>query len=229
MPELCPRCEATLPLIDGSRAAFCAVCGLPQLRVPEAEEPVPLPPAPGGPTVVQVGGVEWTLAFRVLFAAALLGLVPSLLKPEIVVVGGGGFLTLLLLPLLTLGSGVAYLRRRPYPPFTPGMGARMGVVLALLLSAALAIASGIAGFVLRYGLHSHIVQSNLDVAFQEFAARMNSSGTPVPQALMQWPEVRAGAFLFTHVFTCVLLLVVGAVAGAVAGALLGGQQRRSRR
>ena len=229
MPEHCPRCEATLPLIDGSRAAFCAICGLPQLRVPEeAQEPAPVLPAAGPGSLVLTGAVEWTLAFRVLLVAALLGLVPSLLKPEIVVVGGGGFLTLLLLPLLTLGSGAAYLRRRPYPPFTPGMGARMGVVLALLLSAALAIASGVAGFVLRYGMHSHIVRGNLDLAFQEFATRMNSTGTPVP-ALLQWPEARAGVFLFVYVFTCALLLLVGAVAGAVAGALLGGQQRRSRR
>lgn len=229
MPELCPRCEAILPLLDGTPAAFCAACGLPQLRVPEEslEQVVSAPDAtPGIP--VQTGTVEWTLAFRVLFVAALLGLIPSLLKPEIVVVGGGGFLTSLLLPLLILGSGAAYLRRRPYPPFTVGMGARLGVVLALLLSVALAMVSGVAGFILRYGMHSRVVQGSLDVAFQEFGARMSASGTPVPAALLQWPEVRAGAFLLTHVLTGVLLVVVGVVAGAVAGALLGGQQRRSR-
>ncbi len=219
--------------VDGSASAFCAVCGLPQLRVPEEMlEPAAVPSSSAAALSTATGAVEWTLAFRALFAATLLGLVPSLIRPEVVVAGGGGVLTLLLLPLLILGSGAAYLRRRPYPPFTPGMGARMGVVLALLLSAALAIASGVTGFILRYGMHSRLVQSNLDQAFQQFAARMNASATPLPPAwavVMRWPEVRAGAFLFSTVFTTALLLVVGAVAGAIAGALLAGRQRRSKR
>ena len=231
MLELCPRCEAVLPQIDGNPAAFCAVCGLPQLRVPEEPvEPVPAQIAGNDPVAVHAGTVEWTLALRVLLAAAMLGLVPSLVRPEVVVTGGGGILTLLLLPLLILGSGVAYLRKRPYPPFTPGMGARMGSVLALVLWAALAMASGVAGFAMRYGMHSRIVQNNLDAALQLSQTWMNGSGTPAPPewtAMMHWPEMRAGAFLFSHVLTGALLLVVGAVAGAVAGALLGGQQRRS--
>ncbi len=175
--------------------------------------------------------MEWTLAFRVLFVATLLGLIPSLLKPEVVVTGGGGVLTLLLLPLLTLGSCAAYLRRRPYPLFTPGMGARLGAVLALLLSAALTVLAGIAGFVVRYGMHSRLVQGGLDVAFQQFQTRMSESGTPLsPEWLtvMAWPEMRAGIFLFVYILTFALLLSVGTVAGAIAGLLLRGQQRRSR-
>lgn len=231
MPEHCPRCEAALPQIDGSSAAFCAVCGLPQLRVSEdALQQANATPSPAQGSSLQAGAVEWTLAFRVLFFAGLLGLLPSLLRPEVLVTGGGGIPTLLLLPLLVLGSGAAYLRRRPYPPFTPGMGTRMGTVLALGLWAALAVASGVVGFIMRYGMHSRVVQTNLDAALQLSQTWMSGGGgtvSPEWAAMVHWPEMRAGAFLFSHVMTGALLLLVGAAAGAIGGALLQGQQRRS--
>ncbi len=232
MPELCPRCEAPLPILDGASAAFCAVCGLQQLRVPAESLEVAAGQAGGQPgTPVGGGGVEWYLAFRVLGIAALIGVVPCVLKPDVVMTGGAGILALMLLPLLTLGSAAAYLRRRPFPPFTPAMGARIGVVLALLLAVALAVICGVAGFIGRYGMHSNLVQTTLDLAFRQMESQMSASGTPLPggwAAAMRWPEIRAGAFLLGQAITSVMMLVVGAGAGAVAGALLGARQRRSR-
>ena len=230
MPELCPRCEAPLPLIDGASAAFCAVCGLQQLRVPTETLEVADEEAGRHPGTAS-GGVEWNLAFRVLAIATLIGVVPSVLKPDVVMTGGAGILALVLLPLLILGSAAAYLRRRPFPPFTPAMGARIGVVLALLLAVSLAVICGVIGFIGRYGMHSNLVQTTLDLAFRQMEGQMAASGTPLPAgwtAAMHWPEIRAGAFLLGQAITSVLMLLVGAVAGAVAGALLGARQRRSR-
>ena len=178
------------------------------------------------------GTVEWSLALRVILFAALLGVVPCGLLPGVVVSGGAGVVALLLLPLLALGSGAFYLRRRPFPLFTAGMGARMGVVLALLLAVMLSVSSGVAGFVLRYGMHSKAVQDNLNIALQQAQAWVYGVADPPPPEawkVMEAPEVRAGIFVMGQVFTSAFMVVVGALAGAAAGALLGAQQRRSRR
>ncbi len=231
MPDLCPRCEAPLPVIDGVAAAFCAACGLQQLRV-SAEALEVAASESGAPAGTgSGGGVEWHLAFRLLAIAVLIGAVPCILRPDVVITGGAGILALILLPLLTLGSAAAYLRRRPFPPFTPGMGARIGVVLALLLAVLLAVICGVFGFIGRYGMHSSLLQNTLDLAFHQMNGQMAASGTPLPlgwAAAMRWPEIRAGAFLLGQAITSVLMLVVGAGAGAIAGALLGARQRRSR-
>ncbi len=233
MPELCPRCQAPLPTIEGASAAFCAVCGLQQLRVPTETLETATADAGTHPASIvnSTHGVEWQLAFRVLAVATAVGAVPCLLKPDIVMTGGANILALLLLPLLTLGSAAAYLRRRPFPPFTPAMGARIGVVLALLLAAVLAAVCGLAGFVGRYGMHSTLVQTTLDLAFRQMDAQMAASATPLPlewSTALHWPEIRAAAFLLGQAITSVFMLAVGAGAGAVAGALLGARQRRSR-
>ncbi len=231
MTELCPRCEAPLPVLDGASAAFCVACGLQQLRVPSESLEAASSEGGGVPANTSGSGVEWNLAFRVLAVAALIGIVPCVLRPDVVMTGGSGILALVLLPLLTLGSAAAYLRRRPFPPFTPAMGARIGVVLALLLAVVLAVICGIFGFIGRYGMHSNLVQTTLDLAFRQMEGQMAASGTPLPTAwaaAMRWPEIRAGAFLLGQAITSVLMLVVGAGAGAIAGALLGARQRRSR-
>ena len=234
MPRNCPRCHAALPSTDEASAAFCPACGLPQLRVPiEALEPpdaAATHPATAGSTL-SAHAMDWRLALRILAIASVFGVLPCALDPTALITGGAGIFAIFLLPLLTLGSGAADLRRRPFPAFTPAIGARMGVVLALLVSTALTVLCGLAGFIAAYGMHSHVVPATLDLAFQQFTDQRKAFGTPLPPewtAAIAWPEMRAGAFLFTQAMVCAVLLVVGAVSGAAAGALLGARQRRSK-
>ncbi len=230
MPDLCPRCDAVLPTLEGNEAKFCAACGLRQLRVPLEALQAEGSGTPAADRQV-TGGVEWSLAFRILAVATVLAVLPCAVRPDAVATGGVGALTLLLLPLLTLGSGAAYLRRKPFPAFTAAIGARLGTALAILVAVTLMMLSGGWGFVLRYGMHSHAVAASLDAAVQQMTAQMHAGGTTLPpewDTVTRWPEVRAGAFLLMEGVTSALMVVVGAVSGAVAGVLLGARQRRSR-
>jgi len=239
MPERCPRCEAVLPLVDGSTSEFCAACGLPQLRVSREflEQPAMADAQAtqardaNTPAASATGALDWPFAFRVLLIAALIGLVPCVLLPGAVASGGAGVFALLLLPLLCLGSGSAYLRRRPTHFFSARLGARMGATLALLMAVALTAGAGAAGFVLRYGYHSRLVEQSLNAAILQSQAQMRASSTgPLPEnlfAILQTPDGHAGSFLMIQFTIGLLLLLFGTVSGAVSGALLGARQRRA--
>lgn len=236
MPQHCPRCEATLPWIDESPSAFCPACGLPQLRVSDeflerSGTPDPQVARISAPAS-DAAALDWPFALRVLAGTAFLGLIPCVLLPGAVASGGAGILVLVLLPLLCLGSGTAYLRRRPQRRLSAGTGARMGTALGLLLATVLAVSSGIAGFILRYGSHSRMLETSLNAAILRSELQVRaSSPAPPPQnlfALLQSPDGHAGTFLLIQLMIFILLLVAGTVCGAVAGALLGARQRRAR-
>ena len=77
MPQFCARCEAVVPLVDGEPGGFCAVCGLPQLRVSESvldlaeaqgsesagAVPAMQDQATGGAAVAP-GALDWTMMER---------------------------------------------------------------------------------------------------------------------------------------------------------------------
>ena len=230
MADRCARCEAETPRLDGAAAAFCGNCGLPQLRVPEeffGTERGAVPPA-GVPHVAD--GLDWPLALRISAAAALLGLIPCALLPGALLYGMAGIFALLLLPLFTLACGAVYQRQRQGRDFTVGMGARLGVALAVLLGALVMLATGIAGFAVRYGAHSRSLEQALELAIGQAVIRVQSGGSPMPanwMAVMGWAELRSGFFVGLVVFQAALLLIAGALSGALAGALLHARWRRS--
>lgn len=236
MPQHCARCEAVVPLVDGEPGAFCAQCGLPQLRVSESvleaaegQSDVAAPSA--GIATISPGTLDWAVMLRILLVATAVGLLPCVLLRDLLFSGAAGIAVLFLLPLLGLASGVAYLRWRPQAHMTAGAGAQMGLALGTMLAFAESTVTGIASFAMRYGRHDRSLQQNFDAVMQQATAQVRATQPGAPAGLfaaMQTPEWHAGWFLVMEGFLMVLLIVAGAIAGLVAGALLGARQRTLR-
>ena len=238
--QQCARCEAVVPRVDGEPGSFCAVCGLPQLRMSEsvldaveADATATAVETEGGAAAAPVlpGRMDWPVMLRILLVATAVGLLPAVLLRDLLFSGAVGIAVLFLLPLLGLASGVAYLRWRPATQMTAGTGAQMGLALGTMLAFAECTVTAVASFALRYGRHNRSLQQNFDTVMQQAEAqvRVNQPGMPAGLfAAMQTPEWHAGWFLVMQGAVMVLLIVAGAVAGLVAGALLSARQRTMR-
>lgn len=233
MDERCPRCHAVLPPLDEAPAAFCGVCGLPQLRVSADAIAVPasVPDAEG--TAVKRRPphhrADWRAALNILLMASLVGALPPMLIPGAVENGLVGGMVLLISPVLTLGAITLYHRTHGRRSISGRLGARMGAVLGLLMGVWIAVGTGIGGFVLRYHYGSRVLETNIAQAMAAVPAQLHTAG-PLPAetlAQLQSPEFRATAFLFGYVFTTVILLISGAIFGSATGAMLRARRQRS--
>jgi hypothetical protein len=259
MHELCHRCHGELPIVaPGNKQSsddamlFCPRCSAPQILLPEhmrseghAGAPAtqttgttpPPRPYPSDPRQI-----DWRIA---LSAAALVALIAGALR-----VAGLKFdaLSVVWFFWLLCGANLAlgyYARKRPTAWMDARVGLRIGLVTGMLMCAAMAVASGATGVVVRYGLHgmtkfdqqqaedAKMMQDRIEVWMQrnfdpqqqkDFAATMNSP-------LMKSPEMRAGSALFGAGFWAVLLMLVSAGTGALNGMMRGvrlSRQTRSR-
>jgi hypothetical protein len=233
MDESCPRCGALLQPVDHSPPVFCSQCGLPQLRV--SEDAVAQPVAPGedglGAQESSRGHrpeVAWPRALRIIALAALIGVVPPMLLPGALTTGEVSNLSLMLTPLLSMVTVSIYYRGRPRRTVNASVGSRMGAVLGLMMGALVAFATGVAGFVLRYGYRSTVMDQRIDEVLTQLPAQLKNAG-PMPPELMnflQSPEFRAGSFIMGHVLTLLVMVAVSAVCGWIAGGLLWARRRR---
>ena len=223
MDPICPRCGAPLHPVDGAPPLFCSQCGLPQLRVQEdalSDAAPTLQPAPAP------GAMNWPRALRILLAAAAVGVVVPSLLPGALPSGAVSGVALLMMPVLTLASVFAYGRGRSPGVTSTALGARMGAVLGVLLGAAVSFVTGVAGFVLRYGYHSHAMDDTIGQAIgqlpAQLAAQMASTGPPPPDllAFIASPEFRAGSFLAGHAISLLVLVGVGSICGWMSAAIL---------
>ena len=244
MPQYCARCEAVLPLVEGEPASFCAVCGLPQLRVSEALLDAAEPRTrdgeaaasqdsdhPDTPAHTLPAGLDWPVLLRILLVATAVGLLPAVLLRDLLFSGAVGIAALFLLPLLGLASGVAYLRLRPGRRMTAGDGAQMGLALGTMLAFAESTVTAVASFALRYGRHNLSLQQNFDAVMQQAEAQVRTTQPGAPERLllsMRSPEWHGGWFLVMEGGVMLMLIAAGAIAGLVAGALLSARQRALR-
>jgi hypothetical protein len=231
MDQNCPRCGFTLQLIDDAPPPFCAQCGLPQLRVSPDAQAYLTPDAahvPDAETQTK-SGVDWPAALRLVGIAALVGVVPPAVLPGALSSGSLGGPTLLLTPMLTLGVLSLYHRSRPRRTIDGAIGARMGALLGLVMGCAVALLTGIAGFVMRYGYHSHDVGDKIQAEMTQVIARFTAAGPVPPEVVgfLQSPEVGAGTFIFSHVFYILVLVVVGSVCGWITGSMLKARRERN--
>lgn len=166
--------------------------------------------------------LEWPRALRVAGLVALLGVVPASLLPGALTGGEVGGLALLLTPVLTIGAVFAYRRGRPGLAVTPAGGVRMGATLGLLMGCLAALITGTAGFVLRYGYHSHVMDDKIEQAAAQVPAQLHTAGPPPPELLsfLKSPEFRAGSFIFGHLLSLLLLVAAGAFCGWMAATVL---------
>lgn len=225
----CPRCGASLLPIDNAAPAFCSHCGLPQIRI--SEDALQSAAAQGNTEarLAATDSLEMRRALRVVGIAGLVGVVPACLLPGALVSGEVGGLALLLTPALTVGAVLFYGRSRPPVVVSAAAGRRIGALLGLWMGSLIAAATGIAGYVLRYGYHSHAMDDKIAQAAAQVPAQLRAAGPTPPEllAFLQTPEFRAGTFIFGHVFSLLLLVVVGSLCGWMASTVLRARRQRS--
>jgi hypothetical protein len=260
MHEICHRCLGPLPIVaPGNKQSsddamlFCPRCSAPQILLPEhmrSENDAAAtiettgatpPPRPHSANANQdPKQVDWRAA---LSAAGLVALVAAALRIaelKFDVVALVWFFWLLCGANLGVGY---YARKRPTAWMDARVGMRIGLVTGVLMCATMAVVSGAAGVVVRYGLHgmtafdqqqaeeTKAMQGRVQVWMQhtfdaeqqkDYEARMNSP-------LMKSPEMLAGSALFGAGFWAVILVAISAGTGAVNGMMRGLRlSRRSR-
>lgn len=220
MHEFCHRCGGELSDGDGL-SPFCPHCGAPQIYLVDHEQPVELaegsttgtapPPAPRR--------VEWKTAIRCALLVAGVAAVLSVVAARFETVSPLSWLWTVSGSLITLAL---YQRRRPLAWMDAGIGARIGMVVGVVLVACLAIAMAAGGLVARYLLHnmaSFDAQLTQQLHVQiEHALAANPDAKSVKGYLYS-PEFRAGMMLTGFAMVSGILLVLSTVGGAVGGLL----------
>ncbi len=226
MDHSCYKCGHSVD--DGK--PFCAQCGAPQIRVAMPE--VLAPAAAGSVSSDQLhdfslvsssvseplnlqtlsGQVEWRRALRASAIAAAISIVVMSLQ--------------LVFPLLAaLGAGslavVLYYRRNSVRLLSVRVGAQVGAVTGLFISAVTGVCFAVVMAVLRSGgpLHDEVIER-----LQQTAAGSNSRQIQdvldllkTPDGLMKFALAMIGFFL--------LSIAASSIAGALTGAFLGRRNR----
>lgn len=225
----CPRCGAPLPLVEGDPPSFCSACGLPQLRISADAVVSGTPAETESDTLLRSESVHMPRALRVVAIAGALAVTVASLLPGALVSGAVGGLLLLFTPVIVAAAVYAYSRSRPPVLASPTSGARLGALLGLWMGTLFAVVTGIAGFVLRYGYHSHAIDEKIQQAAAQVPTQLQAAGPPSPELLqmLQTPEFLAGSFILGHVLSLLLLVLAGAVCGWMAATVLRARRQRT--
>ncbi|QHN02037.1 zinc ribbon domain-containing protein [Granulicella sp. WH15] len=218
MYELCHRCGEELSGLPNS--SYCPHCGAPQLYLRDYMPSDPGPDSTGAaapPPPPDPRQIEWQMALRCAAVVAGGGAVLSLLSGPFPLLG------LLCWGWIVSGSVIAlglYQKQRPLAWIDAGVGARIGLVVGLAMTAALALATSIMGLVARFGLKN---MGDLD---HEMSIRIHASITqmaatnPVPTewlGIFYSQEFIAGMMLTVFASMAIVLIAVSTAGGAFAG------------
>lgn len=220
MHEFCHRCGGELSDVDGS-SPFCPHCGAPQIYLINHEKPVELPEASttGAPPPPPPRQVDWKTAIRCALLVAAVAAVLSLVAARFEQVSPLSWLWTVSGSLITLAL---YQRRRPQAWMDAGIGARIGVVVGIVLVSCLAVAMAAGGLVARYALHNMAdfdAQLTQQLHIQiEHALAANPEAKSV-RGYLYSPEFRAGMLLTGFAMVSGILLVLSTVGGALGGLL----------
>jgi len=220
MGEHCHRCGEELSPAPGS--TFCPHCGAPQLYLRDytPSDPGPIDGVAAPPPPPDPRQIEWRTAIRcallvALGAAILVGL--QSLVP---------WLTLLSWLWIVSGSVLAlgiYQKQQPAAWMDARVGARIGLLVGVALTAGLGLGSAVMGVAGRFLLHN---MASVDVAnrllMDNLRVQMAQSSTPTPipanvLGLMSSPEFFAGVVLLGFAMVSVILILLSTVGGAFAG------------
>lgn len=227
MHKYCHRCGEELSGGD-DLSPFCPHCGAPQLYLPDYEMPAETPETntTGAPPPPQPRQIEWKTAIRCALLVAAIAAALSLVATRFEPVSLLSWLWTVSGSLITLAL---YQRRRPAAWMDAGIGARIGIVVGVVLVSCLAVAMATGGLVARYGLHN---MASFDVQLtQQLHTQIEHALAANPEAkavrgYLYSPEFRAGIMLTGFAMMGVMLLVLSAIGGAVGG-LLGMRRKAS--
>jgi hypothetical protein len=164
-------------------------------------------------------GVDWSFAMRCAAGVALLAGGLQAAATKWTALNGVESLWVLAAPALAV---VLYQRGRPRTAMRGGLGARLGTMTGVLVSAAVVFAVAASGFLLRYKFHSLVADGELTAVLEQAIdhARAQGTVTPAMEALWKQPEFRAWFLILETGMMSLLTVGFSAAAGAVAGSAL---------
>lgn len=226
MEVLCQRCGSVLPEAE---AKFCPACGLAQLRVSE-EAVVSLEPGPAEDAgAVETshpaanGKADWRYALRCGAVVAVVGCFLQVLSSRFDAADPAVTVWVLVSSLIAI---VLYHRGRPTLPMNGRMGARLGLATGLMMATLMFAAVAVSAFILRYHLHSHMMDDAMKAYFDQAATQR-----PLPPGMEgTWnsTEFRTGMVIGMALFSVALMTGFSAVTGALAGVVLSSSRRSAR-
>ncbi len=217
MTEECHRCGADLD--PGAGSFCCAHCGSPQLHIVQAmaEAPPDGSPTTGNAPPPKLPAILWRSALRSGIAVALVGAALFAIASYLPAV------TIFSLFWILCASSIAtglYRRRHPSLPMDASIGARIGLVVGVLMTSSLSVAVAVVGLVARFRLHSM-------AAFDaEMTQRMHEqvqktiAANPAPAEIVQQmlsQEFRTGVMIAGLLIFAFLIMVLSTLSGLLSG------------
>jgi hypothetical protein len=213
MHEHCHRCGGELAAGDGE-SPFCPHCGAPQIYMTDQAETAEngegstgiLPP----PRPQQI---DWKKAIKCGIGVSLVAALLSVAAARVPMLSPLSWLWTVSCSVIALAL---YQKRRPQAWMDAAVGARIGIVVGLILVVSIAIAMAAAGLFARFNLHA---MGPFDVELRaqiDKAVAMN----PQPAEVMRFiysPEFKAGMMLAGFAMMAGFVMVLSTVGGAVGG------------
>jgi hypothetical protein len=218
MHEFCHRCGGELSDGDGT-SPFCPHCGAPQIYLVDHDQPAEPAEASttGAAPPPPPRQIEWKTAIRCALLVAVVAAVLSLIAARFESVSPLSWLWTVSGSLITLAL---YQRRRPQAWMDAAVGARIGIVVGIVLISCLAVAMAAGGLAARYLLHNMAgfdAQLTQQLHLQiEHAIKANPEAKSI-EGYLYSPEFRAGMMLAGFAMVSGVLLVLSTVGGAEGG------------
>lgn len=218
MQEYCHRCGGELPALKGE-SPFCPHCGAPQLYFTNQEDGEGVADTTGAVPPPRPQEVEWKTAIRCALLVGGVAAVLSVVSTRLPMVSPLSSLWTISASVIALGI---YQKRKPLARMDVKVGARIGLVVGLVLVSCIGLSMGVTGLVARFVLHG-MATFDTQLAEQlhaqiEHAAAAN----PEPKEVLAYlysPEFKAGAMLLGFAMLGGFLLVLSTIGGAVGGML----------
>ena len=225
MHETCHRCGEDIATAIASASsttnAYCPHCGAPQLYLPEYVPSDSGVVADGSaaapPPLVSGRQIDWHAALRSAAVVALGGAVLTLVAAAFPVLGMANWIWVVSGSVIALGM---YQKQRPLASMDAGVGARIGLVVGVLLSAGLGFATAIVGLVVRFGTRG---MGQFDSAMTErlhAQVKLMAATNPLPPDLIGFfysPEFVAGMMLTMCAIVAGIVIAISTAGGAFAG------------
>jgi hypothetical protein len=221
MQETCHRCGEELPA-STSESPFCPHCGAPQLYFQTQDQSEEVVDTTGAMPPPRPQPVEWKTAIRCALLVGLVAAVLSVASTKLPVISPLSSLWTISAPLIALGI---YQKRKPQAQMDYRIGAKIGLVVGVVLVSFLAVSMTAAGLVARYALHSMAVFDAQLTEQLHLQIEHAVSANPESKELLNYlysSEFKAGMMLASLAMVASFVIVLSTVGGA-----LGGMLRRS--
>jgi hypothetical protein len=231
MSETCHRCGGDLPDVHAAsegRPAFCPHCGAPQLLLSDYSEPLSTGLEPTEGTGAASTGtlppprpnrIDWPMALRVAIFVSMVAAALSVLAAGLPDFTAIGSIWVVSASLTTLAL---YQRRRPLAAMNVGVGARIGllvgIMLVFILAATLSAGLCIARFSLRI-MGSFDTKLALAMKAQVDQLAATRPIPPESLSLINSLQFRTAWLLSTFSLILFAILVISIFGGAVGGLL----------